>query len=209
MRSILVHSGTVFLLLTFTFLLFTSPVHASHSCDENFTPYQYCQDHDIYEAYYDPNQAQPCAHRPIGACLSEERCVQTGPGQAKCLPLSQIPPPPGSNTTANVGAPPAGLPDIENVFSKVVSVSVSLAFVALVFVLIWGGIRYLTSGGDAKAIQAAALTITWAGLGVLFLVFAWLILLLIQSFTGVDVTIFDIKHFCEGTNIPKAVLGCP
>lgn len=60
-------------------------------------------------------------------------------------------------------------------------------------VLIIGGIKFLTSAGEAKAIQAATQSITWALLGILFLAIAWLILQLIQNFTGVEVTKFSLS----------------
>ena len=91
---------------------------------------------------------------------------------------------------------PAGLAEIEQVFGNIISVVVGLAFVILLVMLVWAGIKYLTSGGEPKAIQAAHLTVTWALLGVLFLAIAWIILQLIQAVTGVDVTIFNIRALC-------------
>lgn len=91
---------------------------------------------------------------------------------------------------------PAGLAQIEQVFGNILSVVVGLAFVVLLVMLTWAGIKYLTSGGEPKAIQAAHLTVTWALLGVLFLAIAWIILQLIHAVTGVDVTIFNIRALC-------------
>lgn len=99
--------------------------------------------------------------------------------------------------------PPAGLNEIEKLVSRVISLSVPLAFVALIVVLVIAGIKFLTSGGEAKALQAASLTVTWALLGILFLAIAWLILQLIENFTGIQVTAFDIKVLC----LP-GILGC-
>lgn len=95
-----------------------------------------------------------------------------------------------------MGPDPAGLKELEEVFSKVVSVVVGLGFIALLVMLIWAGIKYLTSGGEPKTIQAAHLTVTWALLGILFLAIAWLILQLIGVFTGLPVTIFNIRALC-------------
>ena len=92
-----------------------------------------------------------------------------------------------------MGPPPAGLKEIEDVFKNVVSVVVGLGFIALLVMLIWAGFKYLTSGGEPKAIQSAHQTVTWALLGVVFMAVAWIILQLIKAFTGIDVTIFDIK----------------
>jgi len=92
-----------------------------------------------------------------------------------------------------MGPLPAGINELESLYKYFIQIIVGLSFVALVVVLVWAGIRFLTSGGEAKAIQAAGQTITWALLGILFLIIAWLILLLIKAFTGVDVTIFNVK----------------
>ena len=98
--------------------------------------------------------------------------------------------------------PPAGLDQIEQVFSNVISVMVGLGFIAMLMLLVFAGFKYLTSGGEPKAIQAAHQTATWALLGVIFMAVAWLILQLIENFTGVKVTVFDIKALCGGAGFP-------
>lgn len=95
-----------------------------------------------------------------------------------------------------MGPDPAGLTEIEQVFKNIISVVVGLAFIATLVVLIWAGFKYLTSGGEPKAVQAAHHTVTWALLGIFFLAIAWLILQLIENFTGIKVTVFDIKTLC-------------
>lgn len=96
-----------------------------------------------------------------------------------------------------MGLEPAGLNEIELIFSNVISVVVGLGFVVMLVLLVWAGLKYLTSGGEPKAIQSAHYTVTWALLGVVFMAVAWLILQLIESFTGIKVTIFDIKKLCN------------
>ncbi len=91
---------------------------------------------------------------------------------------------------ADFGPPAAGLNQIEQVFSSVISVMVGLGFIALLVMLIFAGFKYLMSGGEPKAVAAAHQTVTWAILGIIFMAFAWLILQLIKVFTGVDVTTF-------------------
>jgi len=90
------------------------------------------------------------------------------------------------------GPGPAGVPLIEYMFARVVCVTVPLGYTALLVVLVFAGFKYLTSAGEAKAVQAAHQTVTWGLLGVLFLAIAWLILQLIQNFTGVEVTKFNV-----------------
>ena len=97
---------------------------------------------------------------------------------------------------------PAGPQQLLELFQRLINISVSLAFVVLTVMLFWGGLKYITSGGDQKQIGQAAQTITWALLGILFMVFAWLILILVQNFSGIQVT-----QFCIGFRpLPTA---CP
>lgn len=91
---------------------------------------------------------------------------------------------------------PAGLRQLEQVFSSVISAVVGLGFMTMLVLLVWSGFKYLMSGGDPKAVAAARDTLTWAFLGILFLAIAWLVLQLIQSFTGVQVTVFDLRSLC-------------
>lgn len=91
--------------------------------------------------------------------------------------------------------PAAGLSQIQEMILRIINVSVALAFIAVTVVLFWAGIKYLTSGGDPKAIAVAHQAVTWAILGALFLALAWLVLLLIKAFTGVDVLKFNLFIF--------------
>lgn len=92
-----------------------------------------------------------------------------------------------------MGPDAAGLDQIEKIFSNVISVIVGLGFIALLVMLTSAGFKYLMSGGEPKAVQAAHQTVTWALLGMVFMAVAWLILQLIKAFTGVDVTTFNMK----------------
>lgn len=93
----------------------------------------------------------------------------------------------------------AGLEDIRKLIERLVSISVGGAFIAMFVLLVWAGIKYLTSGGEPKQIQAAHQIVTWALIGILFMAIAWLILQLIEVVTGVKVTIFDIGVLCNVT----------
>lgn len=94
------------------------------------------------------------------------------------------------------GPPAAGLNEIEQVVGNIISVIAGLGFVAMLVLLITAGFKFLTSGGEPKALQAARQAATWALLGVFFMVIAWLILQLIANFTGLPLTIFNIKSLC-------------
>lgn len=103
-----------------------------------------------------------------------------------------------------MGPDPAGLEQIEQMIGNVITVIVALGFIALLILIITAGFKYLTSGGEPKSIQSAHHTLTWALLGLFMMIIAWLALQLIQGFTGINVTIFDIKKLCgdPGLNFP-------
>lgn len=109
-------------------------------------------------------------------------------------------------TTCNPAIPgdcPAGLTELESIFGNIISVIVGLGFIALLVLIVMAGFKYLTSGGEPKAIQSAHHTLIWALLGILFMAIAWLVLQLIFNFTGINVTVFDIKTLCgDKTTLP-------
>lgn len=95
------------------------------------------------------------------------------------------------------GPCPAGLDDFEKIVANVISVMVGLGIIAMLAMLVMTGIKYITSGGEPKAIQSANYTLTWALLGFLFFALVWIVLQLVESFTGLKLTTFDIKTLCE------------
>ena len=79
-----------------------------------------------------------------------------------------------TNTGANPG--PAVFPDLEYVMSKGLEAIFALGgLVAFAYIII-GGFKYLTAGGDEKAIMGAKQTLTWAIIGLLVVVASFLIL---------------------------------
>ncbi len=92
----------------------------------------------------------------------------------------------------NLGPEAAGPREIQAMVQRVIGLSAGLVFIALTGMLFYAGIKYITSNGEPKQIQLAHNTVTWAILGIVFLVLAWLILKLIEVFTGVPVTKFCI-----------------
>jgi hypothetical protein len=66
-----------------------------------------------------------------------------------------------------------------------------LALVA-VGVLILAGIRLVTAGAEPKAVASAWSMFTWAIIGLILLAVVWLVLVLIENFTGASVTQFGL-----------------
>jgi len=90
--------------------------------------------------------------------------------------------------------PPATIQDLEIIFGNVVKVALGFAGIVLFVLLIVGGMKYITSGGDPKAVEGAQKTITYAIAGLILILLSFLILVLIKQITGVDVTQFKITQ---------------
>ncbi|OGE43919.1 hypothetical protein A3B45_02725 [Candidatus Daviesbacteria bacterium RIFCSPLOWO2_01_FULL_39_12] len=175
------------LLFSTFYLLLTTPIFAQCStpgvaCGE--CVYQRCSGGDQCATghtycVYDPN-GNYC-----GECQKEvDNCA------AQCITST---PPPPSAVPFEVGSDPAGIVQLEQLFINIVFVAVGLGFIALFVFLTWAGFKYLTSGGEPKTVHLAHQTVTWALLGVIFLAIAWLVLQLIAVFTGINVTIFNLR----------------
>ncbi len=87
---------------------------------------------------------------------------------------------------------PATLSQLEVVFRNAVSAILALGGIVLFIMLLSGGFKYLTSGGDPKATEGAQKTLTYAITGVVVLAGAFLILKIISTITNVDITKFII-----------------
>lgn len=86
----------------------------------------------------------------------------------------------------------ATIADLGGIFTNIVQDLVGFAGIALFIMLLVGGFRYITAGGDPKAVDAAQKTITYAIMGLVLILASYLILVLIKLITGVDVTTFKV-----------------
>lgn len=86
----------------------------------------------------------------------------------------------------------AALSGLETLFGNLVGVILGLAGIVLFVMLLVGGIRIITAGGDPKNAEAAKKTITYAIAGIVFIALAFLILRFIEDITGAPVTQFKI-----------------
>lgn len=89
---------------------------------------------------------------------------------------------------------PAQLSQLEDVFGSVVTSLLALGGIVLFLMLLSGGFKYLTSGGDPKATEGAQKTLTYAIGGMVLLAGSYMILRIISDFTGADVTNFVITR---------------
>ncbi len=81
---------------------------------------------------------------------------------------------------------------LEPIFTSVVKALLELAGAVLFIMLLVGGFKFLFSGGDQKKLESAKGAITNAIIGLVVIIMAYLILLTIKTFTGVDVTNFTV-----------------
>lgn len=83
---------------------------------------------------------------------------------------------------------------LECIIAQVFNIAVTLAGTVLFLMFIVGGFKYLTAGGDQKAIESARNTLTYAILGLVLIIAGWFILLFIKEFTGINVTQFTFPQ---------------
>ncbi|AKM83106.1 hypothetical protein A2375_02770 [Candidatus Woesebacteria bacterium RIFOXYB1_FULL_31_120] len=92
-----------------------------------------------------------------------------------------------------MGPAPATLSNLEGIFENVVTSLLALGGIVLFIMFLSGGFKYLTSGGDPKAVEGAKKTLTTAIGGLIMLAGSFLILKIIANFTGTDsITTFKI-----------------
>ena len=101
-----------------------------------------------------------------------------------------------AETTSSIGVPQPSYMQIDNI-GKLISSVISLAFIlagVLTFAfLVWGGIDWLTSGGDKTKTEGARNRITAALVGLAIVAASYAIMKLISYFFGID--------FLGGTSI--------
>lgn len=87
---------------------------------------------------------------------------------------------------------PPTISALEDVFNNLIGSMIALGGILLFIFLVIGGVRYITSGGDPKAVDSAKKTISYAVGGLILLLLSYLILVLIENITGAKVTNFNI-----------------
>ena len=95
----------------------------------------------------------------------------------------------------DVKAPDQGVKEgkIGNLFSIGINIAIGLAALAAFAYLIWGGIQWITSGGDKSQYEAARNRITYALVGLAIVAAAWAIFKLAVTFLGFgDITKINV-----------------
>lgn len=94
---------------------------------------------------------------------------------------------PSPEVVKSSGQPVADVATIkgfEAIFNNVVAVALGFAGIVFFVMLISNGFAYMTAGGDTQKVQMARKGIGTSLAGLILVVLAYLIIALIQSFTG-------------------------
>lgn len=90
------------------------------------------------------------------------------------------------------GEEPARFSDLEIIFKNILNIILSLAGLGVFVMLIVGGFKFLTAGGNPENAAKAKGVITWAIIGLIVMLMVWFVMKLIEEFTGAEVTVFEI-----------------
>jgi hypothetical protein len=97
-----------------------------------------------------------------------------------------------------VNRPPGfQIEDIGKLISNAAGVALIIAAILVFVFLVWGGIQWITSGGDKGKTEEARNRITAALVGLAIVAAAWAIIQLVSYFFGIDV-------FGGTKSLPKA-----
>jgi hypothetical protein len=81
---------------------------------------------------------------------------------------------------------------LEAIFTNLVQFVVAFSGIALFIMLLVGGFSFLFSGGDPKKLEQARGTITNAIIGLIVIIGAYVIIKIIEVFTGAKISSFTI-----------------
>ena len=79
-----------------------------------------------------------------------------------------------------------------SIISALIVLVLAIAAIVFFFMLVIGGIRWITSGGDKAQTEAARSQITAALVGLVIVFAAWAIISLINTFFGVNILSINI-----------------
>lgn len=88
----------------------------------------------------------------------------------------------------------ATIQGFECLLANILTVFIALIGLAAFVMVLVGAFRYLLSGGNTKSTEKARSTITWAIIGIIVALSAFILLNLLSAFTGVNLTEFIIPR---------------
>lgn len=86
-----------------------------------------------------------------------------------------------------------GVDFFEDLVPRLVTLGLVIGAVVFIFMLIWGAIEWIASGGDKAKIEEARGRVINAIIGIVVLFVIWAIASLLEDFFGVDILTLDIR----------------
>lgn len=109
--------------------------------------------------------------------LAENNC-QPGDTRVECV-IGELEAPP---FITGIGT---GAQGISKILTNLVNLAYVIASIIFIFMIVWGSIQWITSGGDKEAIQKARGRITNAIIGMVLLALSFLIVKVITDIIGI------------------------
>lgn len=128
------------------------------------------------------------------AAVNAQTAWSSQPNGARCTvshylkngPVSKL------NGVADAAKNTPSIQGLECLFYNILQVIVYFAGLAFLIMFIYGGFQYLFMGDDPKKAAVAQSTLTLSFMGLIGVIFSFLIIKFIQNFTGVNVMDFAI-----------------
>ncbi len=92
----------------------------------------------------------------------------------------------------------ASIECLPTIFHNVVNAFLLFGGTVALFLIVWSGIRLILSGGDAKQVQSARQTMTYAIVGLIVVLSSFTIVLFIGYLTGTSDCITDVNKIITG-----------
>ena len=94
--------------------------------------------------------------------------------------------------------------DFGSLLGNIVLAAMIISGLMVFFYLIWGGVQYITSGGDKEQAESARNRITYALIGLVIVIGSYAITKLIEAFFGVNILAFKLQTPPEGQFVNPA-----
>lgn len=87
-----------------------------------------------------------------------------------------------------------GFPSIDSAIRSVINLALFFSLVLVLVYLVWGGVQWITAGGDKQGTEAARGKITGAVVGIIIVAVAFAIYQLLFTFIGASGNTFTLRE---------------
>lgn len=93
--------------------------------------------------------------------------------------------------------PKGAIPEFSPVISGGLRIIMTVAALICLVYIIWGGIEWMTSGGEKASVAAARARLTAAFIGLIIVISAWAIIKLLEILFNIDILEFTFEPFYQ------------